>query len=419
MNDPPSGSGCGDAPSYAERWREFAASDDCRSLGLLLLIFANLGFNGEVIRLVMFDTTDVSDTAKAWIGSSMQVGALVGATLGGRFGDLYGRRTAILAACAGFMLVAGLALMLEMTYWRILGLHVCRGLNFGLCVANAQPWATERLSDERRGWVSAYGHMGWTVGHSLALGFAKLGITRTRDLEVLPLVPAISVFFVVLACNESAAWQNESRDILPYTELLRGHGHKMAMLAVMWLVIPASSYIAFFWGPVLLNDLSGDAGVDYVYFMIVHLSSIPSAFLAGCVVDYGRRLTLFIDLLCLTGGFIAIQLAPTTAIWKVTFLFIEVCITFGWTIGPILTSESFPTVFRARAYGTLQLFVRISSISGPVVTGSLRDNDKIHYLFNGLASLAFAAACSIFFMPEPQFRTKREAAAEDASLTSA
>merc|ERR1719261_974370 len=56
----------------------------------------------------------VSDTAKAWIGSSMQVGALVGATLGGRIGDWYGRRTAVLIACVGFMTVASASLLLEM-----------------------------------------------------------------------------------------------------------------------------------------------------------------------------------------------------------------------------------------------------------------------------------------------------------------
>merc|ERR1719235_108411 len=55
----------------------------------------------------------VSDTAKAWIGSSMQVGALFGATLGGRIGDWYGRRTAILSSCVGLMLVACVAIFPE------------------------------------------------------------------------------------------------------------------------------------------------------------------------------------------------------------------------------------------------------------------------------------------------------------------
>jgi MFS family permease len=393
-------------------------SEDCRSFGLLLVITANCGFNGEVIRLVMLDITDVNDYMKAWIGSSMQVGALLGATLGGRIGDWYGRRTAILMACVGFMLVGLVSAMLEMSYWMIIGLHVFRGINFGLSVANAQPWATERLSEERRGWVSSYGHMGWTIGHSLVLLCGKLGVTRKRDLEVMPLVPAILLFSIVLACSESAAWKAESRDILPYTDLLRGHGHKIALLACFWIVIPAASYLLYFWGPVMLGELAGDGEMDYIFFMVVHLSSIPASLLAGCVIDYGRRLTLLIDLLFLSAGFLAVQLAPTTALWKVAFLLVEVCITIGWTIGPVLTSESFPTVFRARAYGTLQLFVRVSSISGPVVTGSLRDNDKIHLLFRALAGMALAAACSIFFMPEPQLE-KKEAAREDASLTNA
>lgn len=403
---------------FVARWKAFAASEDCRSFLLLLVIFALLGFNGEVVRLIMINTEGVSDTAKAWVGSSMQVGALLGATLGGRIGDLYGRRTAILGTAVGFMTIGFVAIVLSATYWELICLHILRGLFFGAGVANAQPWATERLSDDRRGWVSSYGHLGWTFGHFAALLCSKIGVRQTRDLEVMPMVPAILVFSIVYACDESKEWQSQSRDILPYIDLLRGHGYKIALLACFWIVIPASSYIAFLWGPDLLMELSGDEEVDYNFFMFVHFLSIPTSIFAGCVIDYGRRLTLVIDLFFLTLGFIALQLAPTTALWKLSFLFVEVCLVFGWTVGPVLTSESFPTVFRARAFGTVQLFVRVSSISGPVVTGSLRDNDKVHLLFQALAAIAFAATCSIFFMPEPQY-SKTEGKTEEDRLTSA
>jgi MFS family permease len=234
------------------------------------------------------------------------------------------------------------------------------------------------------------------------------------------MVPAILVFFIVLASSESAAWQNQSREILPYTDLLRGHGHKILLLACFWVVIPASAYLLYFWAPIMLMGISGEDKMDYDFFMLVHAVSVPASILAGCVIDYGRRLTLVIDLLLLTLGFVVIQLATSTALWKASFLFVEVCLCVGWTVGPIMTSESFPTVFRARAYGTLQLFVRIGSISGPVVTGSLRDDDQSHFLFKGLAALAFAAACSIFFMPEPEFaKNGRKQATEEEGLTSA
>jgi MFS family permease len=416
------GSAFPSASELGRRSKAFWASEDCRSLGLLIVIVGLLGFNGEVIRLVMLDVTGVSDTMKAWVGSSMQVGALVGATLGGRIGDYCGRRTTVLLSAVGFMLIAVIAIVMHVRgdmYWSLLGLHTARGIFFGLGVANAQPWATERLTDERRGWVSSIGHIGWTIGHSLALGCGKLGVTRTRDLEVLPLVPAIIVFSIVYGCSESAEWKNQSRDILPYSDLIRGHGNKIALLICFWLVIPASSYIVYFWGPEMLREISGDEEMDYDFFMIVHWSSLFSSLVAGLVIDYGRRLSLVVDLLLLTLGFILIQLAPTTALWKLSFLFVDVCITFGWTVGPVLSSESFPTVFRARAYGTLQLFVRCGSISGPVVTGSLRDTGRTHLLFNGLAALAFAAACSVFFMPEPQFAKTESAKTEEASLTSA
>ena len=75
-------------------------------------------------------------------------------------------------------------------------------------------------------------------------------------------------------------------------------------------------------------ELSGEEEVDYNFFMFVHFLSIPTSIFAGCVIDYGRRLTILIDLIFLTLGFIALQIAPTTALWKLSFLFVEVCIVF-------------------------------------------------------------------------------------------
>ena len=47
-----------------------------------------------------------------------------------------------------------------------------------------------------------------------------------------------------------------------------------------------------------------------------------------------------------------------------------------------------------------QVFVRLASILGPVITGSLMDDDKTNFLFYGLAVLVLAAALAIFCVPE-------------------
>ena len=46
----------------------------------------------------------------------------------------------------------------------------------------------------------------------------------------MPMVPAILVFSIVYACDESKEWQSQSRDILPYVDLLRGHGYKLSLV---------------------------------------------------------------------------------------------------------------------------------------------------------------------------------------------
>jgi MFS family permease len=288
-----------------------------------------------------------------------------------------------------------------MTYWWLIGLHVAKGLCFGTIVAVNQPWATERLSDAGKGWASSYAHTGWTFGALMVLLLAKLGVAEgKRALETLTLVPAVFILVIVFFAPESAEWKDESPHYLPYKDLIRNHYGLLSLLAIFWVIVPGVSYIGFYWGPKMLSDFSGKQGVDYDFFMILHGAAILSSLFASTVVDYGRRRVLVIDLLVMAAAFVAIQHAQTTFAWKLSFLVSDACVQFAWTVGPILTSEVFPTVFRARAFGTLQVFVRLSTISGPVITGSLMEDNKAKFLFYGLAVLSLISATAICCVPE-------------------
>jgi MFS family permease len=171
-------------------------------------------------------------------------------------------------------------------------------------------------------------------------------------------------------------------------------------LAIFWIVVPGVAYVSFYWGPKLLSDFSGKDGVDYDFFMVIHGNAILSSLFVGTVVDYGRRRVLVIDLFVLAVAFTAMQHAPTIFTWKLCFLLVECCITIAWTVATILTSELFPTAFRARAFGTLQIFTRLATIAGPVIAGALMDDNKAHFLFYGLAVLTVIASLAIMCVPE-------------------
>lgn len=360
-----------------------------------------LGVHLEVIRLVMADMTTVSQEAQAWVGSSTQVGALLGTFVGGWTGDACGRRTAVLVGGVGFLVVSVVAAFVPMTYWWLIGIHLAKGICFGDIVAVNQPWATERLSDAGKGWASSYAHTGWTFGALTVLLFAKLGVAEgKRTLETFTLVPAVFVLVIVFMSPESAEWKDESRQYLPYKDLILNYYGLLSLLAIFWVVIPAVGYIGFYWSPKFLNDFTGKDKVDYDFLMMLHVAAIFSSLLVSTVVDYGRRKVLVIDLFLLALAYVALQHAPTVFLWKLCFLLVEFCVVFAWTVGPILSAELFPTAFRTRAFGTLQIFVRLATISGPVITGSLMDDDKTDFLFYGLAVLVLISALAIFCVPE-------------------
>jgi len=389
------------ARAKAGALRALAGSEDYQALGVYFSVVLLLGVHLEVIRLVMTDVTAMSQQAKAWVGSSMQVGALFGTSLGGWTGDAYGRRTTVLIGSLGFIVLSIVAAFVWMTYWWLIGLHVAKGLCFGAIVAVNQPWATERLSDAGKGWASSYAQTGYTLGALIVLLCAKLGVAEgKRALETLTLVPAVFILAIVFLSPEGREWKEVSDEYLPYKDLIRNYYALLSLLAMFWVAVPGVAYVWYYWGPKMLTEFSGKEGMDYDFFMILHVTAIMASLFASTVIDYGRRKVLFVNLLVLAVAFVAIQHAPTIFTWKLGFLLVEGCVNFSWTVGTILSAELFPTAVRARAYGTLQVFVRLASILGPVITGSLMDDDKTNFLFYGLAVLVLAAALAIFCVPE-------------------
>lgn len=205
------------ARAKAGALRALAGSEDYQALGVYFSVVLLLGVHLEVIRLVMTDVTAMSQQAKAWVGSSMQVGALFGTSLGGWTGDAYGRRTTVLIGSLGFVVLSIVAAFVWMTYWWLIGLHVAKGLCFGAIVAVNQPWATERLSDAGKGWASSYAQTGYTLGALTVLLCAKLGVAEgKRALETLTLVPAVFILAIVFLSPESRGWKDVSDQYLPY-----------------------------------------------------------------------------------------------------------------------------------------------------------------------------------------------------------
>jgi MFS family permease len=393
---------------------------DVQFILVIFFIFMTTGSTLEVVRLAMAAVEGVSATAKSFVGSSLNIGALVGVITGGRVADGIGRRLVVLIALSCLLVISLVALFLLMEYRWIVALHILKGFAFGMAISCAQPWATESFSEAAKGWASAVAHVGWPVGSVYGLMVAKLGFgSSVRYLEVAPVVPCVVALVLVYLSPESERWRSaHQRESFALTEMLRTQLLRLVMTAMFWIAIPGCSYILYMWGPELLMTREGSSEVDLNFFVMMAVMSPSASFVSAGIIDLGRRRVLVVTMFLISLSFLWLHHAPTTLMWKIAYACLEFLLGVAWTIGPVFSAELFPTVYRATAYGILQFVARIAAISGPVVTGVLMDEEEAFYLLYGMATVAVLAATSVLLVPEMDEKASDEVSSVSTAFVS-
>ena len=378
---------------------------------------------------------DLTRTEQSWLLSIGFVGMALGATVGGRLADRYGRRAVFAATLLVYGLATGAsALVTGLSALLLLRFLVGIGLGAELPVAST---LVSELSPTRiRGRMVVVLESFWALGWILAalIGFFVVPASENgwRWAFAVGLVPALyaavirwglpesSLFLerrgrvdeaeAVVRSFESAAGveHHESR---PLPEAERGRSGELWSPALrvrttgiwlVWFCVNFSYYGAFIWLPTLLYAQGFDLVRSFGYTLVITLAQLPGYALAAVLVEvWGRRPTLATFLVGSSAAATGFGLAGE--VWQI--LLAGCALSFfnlgAWGALYAITPEIYPTPVRASGSGAAAGFGRIASIAAPLLVPVVlaAANSTVLFALFG-ATFLVGASAAYLLLPE-------------------
>lgn len=402
------------------------------SFGIVVTIYAAvLGFTPGQIGI-----------ASGALTSGIAVGALVGGKLGDRFG-----RKPVFSATMLIIVVGAVLGVISTSFAPFLVAAVLVGLGTGADLPVSLSTISEAGSDTNRGRLVSLSNILWMVGIVMAiLGgtfFGNLGYLGGQLLLGHLAVVALLVLVARLSIPESEVWLRARADRAAGIHNVRaenaavrqlfGSRYRAPFLAliVFYALVNLSANTAGQFGTYLLVN---EAGTDVSTASSISLLIFPVSLIAMMfflkVADSPRRFAFF------TFGavmYIGSLLVPAIFGFTVTTFLISgfagaIGMAFAFeTVMKVWTQESFPTLLRTTAQGTIIAVARFSAAILATFTPLILQAG-VQVLYGFLAAVSFAGmavAWSVFrthdrrneFMIEDVVSGEQEAVDDSAVLT--
>jgi MFS transporter, AAHS family, 3-hydroxyphenylpropionic acid transporter len=226
-----------------------------------------------------------------WVFSTINIGMVLGASVGGWLADRVGRKPVFMGAVAMFG-VFTLGVALVHNFESLVVVRLLAGLGLGAALPNMMAIATELSAVERRASTTALIFCGFPIGGATV---ALLTQVLPRDLDwrvlfilggVLPalLVPALYWF---LPETLTAAKRDAPKDRAPVFKALFGEGRAVPTLLIWLAFLPTLLilYLILNWLPILVVAKGLDSLVAPQASLAFNLASIAGALLLGRLVD--------------------------------------------------------------------------------------------------------------------------------------
>lgn len=403
--------------------------------------------------VVLAEQWQLSTSERSWIVTVGFIGMAIGATLGGRLADRFGRRAVFAATLVVYGLATGAsALVGGLAVFLVLRFLVGLGLGAELPVAST---LVSELSPTRvRGRLVVLLESFWAVGWILAavIGFYVVprGDDGWRWGLALGLVPAVYAVVVRFGLPESAAWLESRGRHAEAEEVVRGFeesagvapgtttkgesapfataepgpaeadpteppglwsaGLRRRTLGIwlVWFGVNFSYYGAFLWIPSLLVARGHDVTTSFGYTLVITLAQLPGYALAALLVEvWGRRGTLALFLVgsAVAAWFFGQSDSATSIIVAGSAL--SFCNLGAWGALYAITPEIYPTRVRGAGAGAAAGFGRLASIAAPLTVPFFleRGGDDGDVVVFSLFTAAFVlAAAAAFLLPETRGR---------------
>lgn len=376
----------------------------------------------------------LTKTEQSWLLSIGFVGMALGATVGGRLADRYGRRTVFAATMVLYGLATGAsALVTGLSVLLLLRFVVGLGLGAELPVASTL--VSELSPTKIRGRMVVLLEAFWAVGWVLA---ALLGYFVVQPYDngwryafLVGLVPAAYAVVVRIGLPESPLFLERrgrvaeaeqvvrdfeesagvgpvaSRDLPPVSgeasERLWSTAYRLRTAAIwtVWFCVNFSYYGAFIWLPTLLVDRGFDLVRSFEYVLIITLAQLPGYAVAAILIEtWGRRPTLATMLVGSALAAAAFGMADSVPQILVAGMAMSFCNLGAWGALYAVTPEIYPTLLRGTGAGSAAGFGRIASIVAPLSVPVFLGWVGSIGLFTVFAVAFAIAAAAVFALPE-------------------
>ncbi|KAB1646310.1 MFS transporter [Pseudoclavibacter sp. CFCC 14310] len=367
--------------------------------------------------VVLKSEWSLSSTEQSWIVSLGFIGMALGAMLGGRLADRFGRRTVFALTLLIFGLGAALSAFAPVLAF-FLVMRFIVGLGLGAELPVASTYVSEFAPPSIRGRIIVVLEAFWAIGWLLAalLGYLLVphGDWGWRIAMLIGAVPALYAAFVRFGLPESIRFleahgrHDEAEQIVrrfekspvmfrvqaagaaatrPSTSaegadsaesrtatsgfggLWRpGQVRNTVALSVVWFLVNFSYYGAFIWIPSILAAQGHDLVKSFGYTLIITLAQLPGYAVAAWLIEHwGRRWTLASFLI---GSAVSAVFFGTAG--SVTAILVSGCLLSFFNLGAwgalyAISPEVFPTALRGTGTGWSAGFGRVASIIAPLL----------------------------------------------------
>ncbi|CAN1494229.1 ProP Permeases of the major facilitator superfamily [Mycobacteriaceae bacterium] len=337
----------------------------------------------------------------ALIAASAIFGALIGATLGGRLTDKYGRKAMYLLDLACFVVFAvGAALAWDP--WSLIAFRFLLGLGIGADYPISATLVAEFSSSKGRGAHSGSLGAMWFVGALVAyvtgILLEPLGADSWRYMFMVGAVFAVIVLILRRTLPESPRWLasvGREEDAQKIMRELTGHNVEIPTGKIKQQPISAlfnekyrriTIFVTGFWTcyaiayygitiytPTILDEFNedGSRSVAYLGAGVVALVGLIGALIGLNLADrWGRRPLIITSFSGLAAALLILTLSPAPGLGFLVMLF-SVAVLFANMGGGILNfvypTELYPTGIRATGMGFATSVSRIGSLLGVLV----------------------------------------------------
>ncbi len=361
----------------------------------------------------------LSDVGLGWTVSSLLVGCIVGVTLSGKPGDLFGRRNTLRAAALVFVVsAAGSALAARL--WVFITFRFFGGIAVGTASMLSPMYISEISPGERRGALVSLNQLAIVIGILIAFFTNYLLVGTGGDnwrwmLSVMGL-PALLFFVALFFVPESPRWLVQKRKIDDAFKVLskisgdESANHELAEIEKSIASEDAGTYrdvfskelrpilvigmlLAFFqqmtginsimyYAPIIFQKIGNGTNSAFIQTVAVGAVNLIFTLVSLRLIDrWGRKpllivgaIGMIVSLLVMSGAFF---LKHFEGYLILVFILVFIA-SFAVSIGPVawvVIAEIFPNRLRSKAMSvaivTLWTFTFLVSLTFPVVLDRL------------------------------------------------